>query len=251
VKMVKEEFLEVIQDPGRSMIYLQNALVDEESAAKYDREPFPTVLKRFLENFPGGFKGERYLSEERNYKMVAVRWAEEHLNKERWESYLKAGDFEELSQEIRRFYGKLNLLASFEVIKVNAALKNREAQKVLCISLFELLYGEGSIKSRFDATKSVLERFDLAKWPIITYPLFILFPKEHMFIKPEMTREAAATRGFDIQYDSELNWNTYNRVVMLAIDLRDRLIASDNADLHPVDMVDIQGFMWCIFTKSC
>lgn len=72
VKAVKAEMLERVKDPGVSRKYLEHALVDEETAAKYDREPFPSVLKRYLELFPGGFRGERHHSEERDYKMVAV-----------------------------------------------------------------------------------------------------------------------------------------------------------------------------------
>ena len=106
------------------------------------------------------------------------------------------------------------------------------------------------MRTRFENAIRVLESYDIGKWPIITYPLFVLLSNDHMFIKPEMTKEAAATRGFDIQYDSQLNWNTYERVLALANDLRQRLRASENPHLHPADMVDVQGFMWCTFTKG-
>ena len=81
-------------------------------------------------------------------------------------------------------------------------------------------------------------------------PLFLRFPEEHMFIKPLMTQEAAANRGFDIQYDSQLNWNTYSQVLLFSRDLFERLSAYENPDLHPRDMIDVQTFMFCTFTKG-
>ncbi|PLW66896.1 hypothetical protein [Pseudohalioglobus lutimaris] len=250
VKTIIGDMLEEVADPGLARTYLEHALVDEEVAAKYDREPFPSVLKRFLEDFPEGFKGEWYTGQEREYKVAAVEWAAEHLNEESWKGYLDTKRYEELAQEIRRFYSKLNLLASFEMIKLNDALKNPEAQKAVGKAMFDLVYGQDSMKSRFESTARILERYDIGKWPIITYPLFVLLPDQYMFVKPEMTKEAAANRGFDIGYDSQLNWNTYERVMLFAQDLKERLLASDNPHLHPEDMIDIQGFMWCTFTKG-
>ena len=129
VKRVKAGVLKRVLDPGESRTYLEHALVDEEVAAKYDIEPFPTVLKRFLENFPQGFAGSWYQEQERDYKIAAVQWASEHLSQERWRQLLYQEHYEELSQEIRRLYSKLNLLASFEMIKLNDALKIPKAQK--------------------------------------------------------------------------------------------------------------------------
>ena len=68
-----------------------------------------------------------------------------------------------------------------------------------------------------------------------------------MFVKPTLTQEAADKRGFDIQYSSQVNGGTYERVMMFSQDLFKRLKNDTREELHPRDMIDVQGFMWCTF----
>lgn len=250
VKTVKTDFLEKIDDPGSARIFLEHALVDEESAAKADREPFPAVLKKYLENFPQGFKGKLHLMEERQYKVEASDWITSNLSEERWGKLTSEDGVDLLSQDIKRAYSKANLLASFEMIKLNEALKDEDAQKAITATLFQLLYGTESLQVRFESTAQILGRYELDKWPTITYLLFMRYPLNYMFVKPEMTKAAALNRGFDIEYRSNLNWNTYSRVLTLAEDLRARLLESANEYLHPLDMIDVQSFMWCTYGKG-
>ena len=214
------------------------------------RQPFPSVLKNFLEDFPCGFRGQLLLRAERDYKIKAIDWGTKHLSRDRCSVYIAENNFEDLSNEIKRLYGKTNLLASFEMIKLNDAFKDKDASKSLCICFYELVYGEGELRARFENAVKVFSRYDIAKWPIITYPLFILIPQNCMFVKPEMTKTAAANRGFDIEYSSTVNWNTYQRVLGLSKDLTERLRSTNNPDLFPKDMVDIQTFMWATFGKG-
>jgi len=65
-----------------------------------------------------------------------------------------------------------------------------------------------------------------------------------------MTKKAAENRGFDIQYSSQLSWGAYNRILDFSNDLFNRLSESDNEFLHPRDMIDIQSFMWCTYSKG-
>ena len=67
VKTIQKAYLERIDDPGASKVFLEHALVDEYSAG--DRQPFPSVLKNFLEDFPCGFRGQLLLRAERDYKI--------------------------------------------------------------------------------------------------------------------------------------------------------------------------------------
>ncbi len=80
--------------------------------------------------------------------------------------------------------------------------------------------------------------------------LFIRFPEKYLFVKPKMTKEAAANRGCDIKYSSQVRWDAYSRILDFGQDLFERLMQSENEMLHPRDMIDIQSFMWCTFTSG-
>ena len=68
-----------------------------------------------------------------------------------------------------------------------------------------------------------------------------------MFIKPEVTQFAAEACGWDLQYESALNWQTLSRAEAFANYLFNELC---QRGLKPRDMIDVQSFIWCIDPKS-
>jgi hypothetical protein len=68
---------------------------------------------------------------------------------------------------------------------------------------------------------------------------FLAQPSRHFFLKPKVTRAAAAKYGFPLEYDSRLSWRTYASVLELA-----RTVRTDQRDLGPRDMIDMQSFLW-------
>src|SRR5690606_4424550 len=114
-----------------------------------------------------------------------------------------------------------------------------EAQEKLCHAVYELVHGEFSVFDRIESARKSLEPYEMDKWPVITYPLFILYPDKYMFVKPTVTREAADKRKFDIQYSSRVNGSTYERVLLLSQDLIQRLNDDPRPELHARDMIDV------------
>ena len=251
VKVLRLDYVQPKEvEPGPARSFLENALVDDEYAGKYDREPFPTKLKRFIEDFPGGFTGEMLKNHERDYKWAAHEYCIEHLNQEMFKAMLETEQYSELATEIKRLYSKVNLLASFEMIKLNDALKDVDAQKNVTLALYDLLYGESLIQDRFNNTVKEFSRYEMDKWPTVTYPLFIRYPETYLFVKPSVTKEAAANRGYNIAYTSDVKWDAYQRILNFGNELAERLNNSDSEMLHPKDMIDVQSFMWCMFTNG-
>jgi hypothetical protein len=78
-------------------------------------------------------------------------------------------------------------------------------------------------------------------WPLQTVFGFIAKPKEHIFLKPVVTKTAAELYGFDFNYRSQPNWETYKSLLDFA-----KLIRKDLADLRPRDQMDIQSFIWVL-----
>ena len=76
-------------------------------------------------------------------------------------------------------------------------------------------------------------------WPVLTVFGFIAQPEEHFFLKPNVTRIAAREYGFDFQYNSRPNWDTYRNLLEFA-----QQVMKDQRDLGPRDMIDAQSFLW-------
>ena len=70
---------------------------------------------------------------------------------------------------------------------------------------------------------------------------FIAKPRVHIFLKPTVTRAAAAAYGFGFNYQSRPGWDTYRSLLDFAARIRD-----DIQDLRPRDMIDIQSFIWVL-----
>lgn len=240
--------LQLVEDPGKAKNYLDCAVYEQESPIHYK-----IILDKFLDEFPGGLHGEMYLKYEREDKINASKLFKELLSKERFSELLANNDFDALAATIKKVYKlkkDFDLLASFEMIKLTDALKKDENVKLISENLFDLLFGESDVGQRLYRVSENLKIFELNKWPILTFPLFMMYPDKYMFVKPNMTKAAAQKRGFDIQYDSQINPATYKRVLLFSDDLANLLDTDGRDELKPRDMIDIQGFMWCSYGEG-
>jgi hypothetical protein len=216
-------------------------------------QPLPHCVQHFLSLFPKGFDDPRYLSNapktgERHFKVLASKSAKESLNQSIWNELAAQGKYGEICQRLAKVESKTILLHSFEKIKWHAALKDSALQEPLCNALYDDLYGLADRESRFQRLADVLSMAEgCEKWTIGTYYGFLLHPAERIYIKPEVTKFAAEACGWDLQYDSKLNWNTLQSAEGMARYLFDIL---PSIGLHPRDMIDVQGFIWCIEPNS-
>ena len=208
---------------------------------------------RFHKLFPDGFYDATYLSEdpkvsERRYKVAASELAKSLLNEEAWSELANRGDFAEVCRRLAKVESKTNLLHSFEKIKWHAALKDEALQPQLSNALFRDLYGARSREVRFTELARVLGQAEgCAKWTIATYYGYLLQPEARIFIKPEVTKFSAEACGWDLMYDSALNWTTLSQAEGLAKYLLEYLT---RMGLRPRDMIDVQSFIWCIAPGS-
>ena len=60
-----------------------------------------------------------------------------------------------------------------------------------------------------------------------------------MFLKPDVTKQAAAIMGVDLRYDPQVNWTTYERLLRVADHL-----AAVLKPLGARDAIDVQSFIW-------
>jgi hypothetical protein len=200
--------------------------------------------RKFLKVFPEAFRDEQYLSWERNYKWTAHEQWDDVLCEPKFAELLRARAFAEIAGHAVRIESRTNLLFSFEKMALRDAVKSTEGAHLFAGGLFDFLHGKGTPQQRFDgwcACVAKLPRMQtrVLTWPVVTVFGFIAEPKAHIFLKPNVTRRAAEKYGFEFQYASRPNWETYSSLLDFA-----KIVRRDLHDLRPRDFIDIQSFLW-------
>jgi len=195
----------------------------------------------FIEKMPNGFYGEKFLDEERNYKVEAHKLSRILLEKNVLYEMLQTKDYAEINKRVLKLVNKTNLIFPQEKMALKDGLLNEELHEKFSHNLYNLLYGKETIRDKFESFIFILGEMDALKWPTITYFLFIHFPEKHMFVKPTITKNAAELCGWNIYYEPKPNWKTYKAVLGLS-----EYLFKELGDLNPRDMIDVQSFLWCI-----
>jgi hypothetical protein len=200
--------------------------------------------RKFLKFFPGGFRDEKYITWEREYKWNAhIKW-EAQLGRAEMRACIKRGQYQEIARRAVTIESRTNLLFSFEKMALRDAVKSPEAAKAFSEGLFRFLHGRGSDRERFERWVETIGELPRRQTRVLTWPLLTVFgfiaqPDRHIFLKPNVTRRAAHMYGFDFVYRSKPNWDTYSCLLAFAEALR-----RDQRALRPRDMIDLQSFIW-------
>ncbi len=215
-----------------------NPVLDNLKIASPQRESSYKTLsalkEQFLDQFPGGFHGREYQFAERNYKVEAHELAKKLLRRTHFEKALASKRFDELFENTRKVMQATNLVFPNEKMNFTDGLRKLPFQEEFCTTLYDLLFDEGDLKRRFLSFCRVLDEIGSAKWTVATYFPFIMYPGEHMFIKPIVTSRAAEVCAFELNYKPQLNWLTYEKLLLFSQYLRKEL-----SDLKPRDMIDV------------
>ncbi|MBA2486179.1 MAG: hypothetical protein H0V35_08775 [Nitrospira sp.] len=202
--------------------------------------------RKFLRLFPKGFRDDKYLSWERNYKWEAHLEWETELNRTAYRSLLRQGKHAEIAMRAVRIESRTNLLFSFEKMALRDAVKSSKGSRSFAEGLFAFLYGPGTQERRFENWCQVVaalprKQTRVMTWPVMTVFGFIAQPEAHIFLKPNAMREAARLYGTGMTYQPRPSWMNYESFLGFAAALR-----RDLTDLRPRDMIDLQSFMWVI-----
>jgi hypothetical protein len=202
--------------------------------------------RKFLRQFPGGFRDATYLDWERDYKVQAHRHWQEALGEQELGRLLAAGEHAEIAQRAVRVEQRTrhSLIFSFEKMALRDAVRSPGGARDFAAGLHDFLHGEGGPEQRFEAWVEVVaglprRQTRVLTWPMVTVWGFLAQPGKHIFLKPTVTRIAAARYGYELPYRSRPNWETYGALLELAA-----IVRSDLRDLKPRDMIDVQSFLW-------
>ena len=220
---------------------LDNLRVSKEKTGNWYKS-LPMSIKAFLERYPDGFYGERYLTHERKYKVEAHDLAVELLNQEEFQSLLANQQYKEVCRRLLRVVNATNLIFPNEKMALKDGLEREGNKERISRTLYDLLYGDGELQTRFISFSETLEIIQAAKWTIASYFLLRHVSQRDTSLLSRLSHEMRLSfSAFEINYRPEINWRTYKSILDFSEYLKGELL-----DLKPRDMIDVQSFMWCI-----
>lgn len=244
-KLLKLSFVDLIRVQGNEAAHpvLDNPKVfnknkaSKTGAVKY--RSLPQSIEEFEKVFPEGFYGDDYLQNERNYKVDAHNLMMDLLDQKSFDLLLTSHDYHEICNRAMQVVNRTNLIFQQEKVCLRNGLKSGQHEQLFGEKLYSLLYGEDKLENRFNVFCDCLADINAAKWTIATYFLFMAFPDYHMFLKPTVTQKATEVCGFELNYQPDLNWLTYSRLLEFS-----QYLLKELSSLKPRDMIDVQSFIW-------
>ncbi len=209
---------------------------------------FEQQVAYFMTLYPVGFEDESYTKSERGdsegktgekLKNAAIERAEDLLSQKNLDELLGNGSYEEIHQMI---YELLTATKSTTQKAEATRFKNlpEELREPVAIALRELLYGERAYPIRFDSFVAALDVEDGATWPLSTLLPALVYPREHLFVKPTFFKKQALILDIDPKYDTAPNSTTYMQFLETANKTMELL---QKAGQRPRDLWDVHVFV--------
>jgi hypothetical protein len=212
---------------------------------------FDAQVRWFETFFPGGFAGEKFISEERGdpeakgkkgYKTAAIKLAQEQLSPER----LASATPEETFAVSKKLLGFTNLVFPIEgPVPFNSMKEEDRAGFVAALG--ELLHGEGEHGPRFEKFASSIRIWDAAglsrkvTWPLATLLQALYAPAQHTFVKPTVFEQQALLVNLTADKHAPVTSTNYERFLDVARKTSERLVAAGHP---PRDLMDVYSFIW-------
>lgn len=195
---------------------------------------FDGAILRYKQFFPDGFQDSRYLAKEREYKVAA---REKLLAGAPMEDALDGSGY---GDAVLSAFQATNLLSPFEIMRAKDAFQSPDADEIVRrLAQFAKAPSAESLAR----VRGCLKPYECAKWTVVTYLPFLWAPQDHMFLKPEVTKDYAARVGhpFAEQYAPSLSFSVYESLLNVA-----EKTEAAVSELNPQDRIDIQSFIWVV-----
>ncbi|MCZ6807011.1 MAG: hypothetical protein O7F08_08670 [Deltaproteobacteria bacterium] len=209
---------------------------------------FEQQVAYFMNLYPVGFEDESYIKAERGeagtkawekLKDAALERAEEGLSQERLDELVDGGRADELQQMVYEFLvGTKGTTQKAEATRFKNMPSDMRAG--LAESLRELLYGERTYPIRFDSFVAALDVEGGPTWPLATLLQALVYPADHVFVKPTFMKKQALILDIDPKYDTTPNATTYEQFLKTAQGTMQLL---QEAGQRPRDMWDVHTFI--------
>ena len=200
------------------------------------------AINIFHKAFPDGFEDAFYLHNERNYKTDIHGKVAVALSQEAMDTALAEGRHGDVAKIAVKFFS--NLVSPFEAVAIGNAIKPPANAKAFAQGLRDLLHGD-DFDQAFDRLVPLLKPFNAAKWPLLTFWPFAMYPEAHGFLKPEPVKLCADRLGFPFEYEVTPSAKVYRQFMTFMDWVRQEIVT-----MHPRDFIDIQTFVYGIGSKG-
>jgi hypothetical protein len=212
---------------------------------------FDAQVRWFETFFPGGFAGEKYISEERGtpeakgkkgYKTAAIKLAQEQLSP----TQLASATPQETFEICKKLLGFTNLVFPMEGPIPFTTMKE-EDRAAFVAALGELLHGEGAHGPRFEKFANSIHIWDAegkgrkVTWPLATLLQAMYAPAQHTFVKPTVFEQQALLLNLTADKQAPVTSPAYERFLEVARKTSERLTAAGH---QPRDLMDVYSFIW-------
>jgi hypothetical protein len=240
-------------EAGKRLVHIQGAdgesadriwmrLHDEVAKRSVSFYGYDGAKSRFLKYFPGGFASDAYEGTgdkngtgERAYKLAAKAKLERVVTPE------AAATGSGFAEAVIQAFVDTNLLEpKFELPKVGQVMRGPDGDAFIRgAARFTL----GDIKGGLAEMEKAAKPREAAKWTLVTYLPFLWRPEDHVFLKPQVTKDYAERVGhpFAELYEPALQPKVYASL----LDLYAKT-GSAIAEMNPRDNIDIQSFIWVV-----
>ena len=209
---------------------------------------FEQQVAYFMKLYPVGFEDEAYIKAERGeagakgaekLKDAAIERAEDLLSQKNLDELIGNSSHEEIHQMIYEF---LTSTKSTTQKAEATRFKNlpEDTRETVAMALRELLYGERTYPIRFDSFVAALDVEDGATWPLSTLLHALVYPADHLFVKPTFFKKQALILDIDPKYDTTPNATTYAQFLEAAKKTMELL---QEAGQRPRDLWDVHVFV--------
>jgi hypothetical protein len=218
--------------------------------AKARFETFAQQLAAFEALFPGGFRGERFVTDERGAegatgkagkRQAGVTIAQERLSPKAFAAAAPGGIFE----TARKLLQTTGLVLSIEGTSLFAAL-DAEGQAQFTQELEQLLHGEGEYGQRLQRFASQVHLKDKRghakpmSWPLATAFGGLYEPGALTCVRPATFATQAVTLGLSAEKGQPVSRVGYRTFSEVATRTRELLVA---AGQEPRDLLDVYSFI--------
>jgi hypothetical protein len=233
IGLIISDGVKKVQIDGADADDVWHRLHDKAGMANPHYFGFDGARARFLRYSPDGLHSQRYLSEERNYKLAAKTKLDQTAPLE------EAASGSGFGEAVLAVFRATNLLSPFEKTRLQSVLRGPGADPFIRAAA---RFTMGDFKTGLLEMERALKP-NGAKWTIVTYLPFLWRPENHMFLKPEVTKDFAARVGhrFASDYEPRPRVAVYESLLDLASKTAEEL-----AELRPRDRIDVQSFIWVV-----
>jgi len=203
------------------------------------------AVRLFCDSHPGAF------SDSPSKRSGRDEWIRAHeswmavLGGDQLKELLDQGDVDEASRRTMTVSSKLDLLTPQEHNMLDNALGEETMAEPLLRALEGVVEETGADQPSFqgliDAVDALPERDvgpRFSTWPVLTLLPFVARPDKHMLFRPSIVRKCASRLNFNLNYNTKLNWWSYEQLLEMAGILLRRL-----QPLGARDFIDVQCFV--------